>query len=151
MDYSSRHPDKGSEAIASALDVPRSRIRPWLDGGQHDAVRATDVASGVVLDVVEGDGSPGWISISGSTQRVDHVEVLVVAGDERGRRGEVLALQIAPCSAASSASIWYGARSASRRSGADAWASPRTSICRGVRCRSSKSLALLAGPDPDGR
>lgn len=44
MAYSSRHPSKGSSAIASALDLPRGRIRPWLDGSAPDAVRAIDTA-----------------------------------------------------------------------------------------------------------
>ncbi|AGB16632.1 hypothetical protein Halru_2038 [Halovivax ruber XH-70] len=44
MDYRSRHPNKGSSAIASALELPRSRIRTWLDGGQPDAAHAIDVA-----------------------------------------------------------------------------------------------------------
>lgn len=31
MEAKDRHPDKGSAAIATLLDLPRSRIRPWLD------------------------------------------------------------------------------------------------------------------------
>ncbi|PCR88678.1 hypothetical protein [Natrinema ejinorense] len=42
--YASRHPSQGSSAIASALDLPRGRIRPWLDGGAPDAVNAIDTA-----------------------------------------------------------------------------------------------------------
>jgi len=52
MDYRSRHPNKGSSAIASKLDLPRGRIRTWLDGGQPDAARAIDVAR-----------RQGWIEI----------------------------------------------------------------------------------------
>jgi len=44
MRYASQHPDKGSSAIANALDLPRSRIRPWLDGSQPDPVRAIATA-----------------------------------------------------------------------------------------------------------
>jgi hypothetical protein len=37
------HPDQGSSAVASALDLPRSRIRSWVDGdGRPDAVRGLD-------------------------------------------------------------------------------------------------------------
>ncbi|ELY73213.1 hypothetical protein [Natrinema pallidum] len=42
--YHSRHPDKGSSAIASALELPRGRVRPWLDGAAPDAVNAIDTA-----------------------------------------------------------------------------------------------------------
>ncbi|ADD03885.1 uncharacterized protein Nmag_0293 [Natrialba magadii ATCC 43099] len=39
--------DVGSGATASALDLPRSRIRTWVDqGGEPDAVRAIDTARG---------------------------------------------------------------------------------------------------------
>ncbi|QCW05221.1 hypothetical protein [Natrinema pallidum] len=44
MDYASRHPNKGSSAIASALELPRGRIRPWLDGAKPDAVRGIETA-----------------------------------------------------------------------------------------------------------
>ncbi|AGB31771.1 hypothetical protein C488_14972 [Natrinema pellirubrum DSM 15624] len=44
MDYAARHPDKGSSAVASALELPRSRIRPWLDGAKPDAVRGLETA-----------------------------------------------------------------------------------------------------------
>ncbi|WP_440767496.1 hypothetical protein [Natronorubrum sp. DTA7] len=43
--YASKHPNKGSSAVASALELPRSRIRLWVDGdGRPDAVRAIDAA-----------------------------------------------------------------------------------------------------------
>lgn len=44
MRYKSKHPNKGSQAIATALELPRGRIRPWLDGAKPDAVRAIDTA-----------------------------------------------------------------------------------------------------------
>jgi len=31
IDYAARHPDQGSSAIANRLDLPRGRIRPWLN------------------------------------------------------------------------------------------------------------------------
>lgn len=40
MAYSSRHPNMGSGAIASRLNLPRPRVRPWLDGAVPDPVRA---------------------------------------------------------------------------------------------------------------
>jgi hypothetical protein len=45
MRYASKHPNKGSQAVATATETPRSRIRTWIDdGGAPDAVRAIDTA-----------------------------------------------------------------------------------------------------------
>jgi len=44
MSHSSRHPNKGSSAVASTFDLPRGRVRPWLDGGAPDAVRGLETA-----------------------------------------------------------------------------------------------------------
>ena len=42
-DYCAAHPEQGSGAVASALDLPRGRIRSWVDGdGRPDAVRGLD-------------------------------------------------------------------------------------------------------------
>lgn len=44
VSYANRH-DVGSSAAASALDLPRSRLRPWIDGDSvPDPVRAIDTA-----------------------------------------------------------------------------------------------------------
>lgn len=66
MDYKSRHPNKGSAAIASALELPRSRIRTWLDGGQPDAARAIDVAR-----------RKGWIEIGSEEPPFEALNALV--------------------------------------------------------------------------
>jgi hypothetical protein len=43
--YCAEHPQKGSSAVASALELPRGRIRPWVDGdSKPDPVRAIHVA-----------------------------------------------------------------------------------------------------------
>lgn len=44
LEYRGEHPNKGSSAVASALDLPRSRIRPWFDGSKPDPVHAIDAA-----------------------------------------------------------------------------------------------------------
>ncbi|ELY64711.1 hypothetical protein [Natrinema versiforme] len=44
MAYASKHPSKGSSAIASALELPRGRIRPWLDDSKPDVVRGIETA-----------------------------------------------------------------------------------------------------------
>lgn len=52
MEYKSHHPNKGSQAIASVLDLPRSRIRPWLDGAAPDVVHGIRAA-----------GEHGWLNL----------------------------------------------------------------------------------------
>ncbi|MXV62809.1 hypothetical protein GS429_12180 [Natronorubrum sp. JWXQ-INN-674] len=45
MRYASEHPNKGSHAISTALEIPRSRIRPWLDeGSKPDPAHAIETA-----------------------------------------------------------------------------------------------------------
>ncbi|SDM47038.1 hypothetical protein SAMN04487949_1772 [Halogranum gelatinilyticum] len=46
MRYASKHPNKGSQAVSTRVDLPRSRIRPWMDGAKPDAVRGIDAAVG---------------------------------------------------------------------------------------------------------
>lgn len=40
--YAAMYPDKGSAAVPTAPELPRSRIRPCMNGGKPDAVRAFD-------------------------------------------------------------------------------------------------------------
>lgn len=43
--YAAEHPEKGSAAIASEFEVPRGRIRPWLNNGSMpDPARAVQIA-----------------------------------------------------------------------------------------------------------
>ncbi|WP_255168496.1 hypothetical protein [Natrononativus amylolyticus] len=44
MKYASEHPNKGSSAISSALEIPRGRVRGWLEGSKPDPANAIDVA-----------------------------------------------------------------------------------------------------------
>lgn len=44
LEYTSRHPDEGSTAVSSALELPRGRIRPWMDGSAPDSVRGIETA-----------------------------------------------------------------------------------------------------------
>jgi hypothetical protein len=43
-EYRLSHPDAGSTAVARALELPRSRVRPWLDGSAPDPVHAVQDA-----------------------------------------------------------------------------------------------------------
>jgi len=43
--YASKHPNKGSQAVSTATETPRSRIRTWIDdGGAPDVVRGLEMA-----------------------------------------------------------------------------------------------------------
>ena len=47
LEFASHHPTMGSSAIAARVDLPRSRIRPWVDGddpAKPDCVHAVDLA-----------------------------------------------------------------------------------------------------------
>lgn len=33
LEYTANHPNRGSSAVSSALDLPRGRIRPWMESG----------------------------------------------------------------------------------------------------------------------
>jgi hypothetical protein len=39
-----KHPNKGSAALASVVELPRGRIRPWLDGSRPDCYRGLQTA-----------------------------------------------------------------------------------------------------------
>lgn len=74
-EYASHHPDKGSGAVASALDLPRSRIRTWVDsGGAPDPVHGLRTALDRRWLVPESDRKRrralavcvAWISAGGS-------------------------------------------------------------------------------------
>jgi len=40
--YAARHPNAGSYAVGRALNLPRGRVRPWLNETMPDAMRALD-------------------------------------------------------------------------------------------------------------
>lgn len=44
LDYRDANPQAGASKIARALDLPRSRVRPWLNGSTPDPVRAIQAA-----------------------------------------------------------------------------------------------------------
>ncbi|MFB6119062.1 hypothetical protein [Halosegnis sp.] len=56
QEYVADHPNAGSTAVARALELPRSRVRPWPDDGMPDAVRAIETAARKGwLDAAPGD------------------------------------------------------------------------------------------------
>jgi hypothetical protein len=45
QEYTSQHPDEGSHAVSTALELPRERIRPWVDGDSRpEPVKAIETA-----------------------------------------------------------------------------------------------------------
>jgi len=47
LEYAADHPNKGSQALSTALELPRGRIRTWVDdGGRPDVVRGVQIAEG---------------------------------------------------------------------------------------------------------
>lgn len=45
LDFHARHPELGSTAIGTALDLPRGRVRSWLEGSIPDPVRGIQRAT----------------------------------------------------------------------------------------------------------
>ncbi|WP_435359520.1 hypothetical protein [Haloarchaeobius sp. DFWS5] len=65
--YASRHPNKGSGAVSTALELPRGRIRSWVDGnGMPDPVRAIERAREL-----------GWLDIAAGTDKASGLVKLV--------------------------------------------------------------------------
>lgn len=44
LEYTGKHPQKGSSAVGSALDLPRGRVHPWMNGSRPAPVRAIQIA-----------------------------------------------------------------------------------------------------------
>ncbi|WP_220618851.1 hypothetical protein [Haloarcula rubra] len=65
--YTAKNPNKGSTAVASALNLPRSRIRSWVDGdGRPDAVRGMQKAQ-----------RNGWFNLDWDSPTLQTLNVLV--------------------------------------------------------------------------
>lgn len=65
--FVSQHPELGSSAVASALDLPRSRIRAWVDrDGRPDPVRGLETAR-----------DHGWLTRDFDTATARALNVLV--------------------------------------------------------------------------
>lgn len=66
LDFTASHPDAGSTQIANRLELPRGRIRPWLDGAQPDCVRGLQVAEEM-----------GWINAGSDSDTFHGLNVFV--------------------------------------------------------------------------
>lgn len=66
MRHASMHPNQGSQAVSTRLELPRSRIRPWMDGAKPDCVRGIERAE-----------SNGWIPLENSSSNLRMLAELV--------------------------------------------------------------------------
>ncbi|AFZ73673.1 hypothetical protein [Natronobacterium gregoryi] len=66
--YASDHPRKGSGAVSTALELPRSRIRPWLDDSKPNPVRAIETARNY-----------GWLECTYDSPAFDPLNTLVAS------------------------------------------------------------------------
>lgn len=67
LEYTGEHPNKGSSAVANALDLPRGRIRPWMDNNARpDPTRGIQAAE-----------SHGWLDLSWENDIFAGLNVLV--------------------------------------------------------------------------
>lgn len=78
IEYTAEHPNLGSSAVSTRLELPRSRIRPWMDdGAKPDPVRALEIAEGY-----------GWLDLENGAPPFEGLNILVAwifaAGSLRG-------------------------------------------------------------------
>lgn len=99
LEYTGRHPNKGSAAVASALNLPRGRVQPWMDGGRPAPVRAIQIAEEHEWLPLDADSSvfpafnqlAAWIFSRGSITNADFLPTFVCTTEpERDRLSQVL-------------------------------------------------------------
>jgi len=91
--YRAEHPDAGRHAVGTALDLPPSRVRGWLNGGRPDAVRGYEHARDRGWLPFEVDSAVGagltvllaWVYAGGSIAAQHYVPYFAVGDtEERG-------------------------------------------------------------------
>ena len=101
LEWRGKHPNKGSSAASSALDLPRSRIRPWFDkGSKPEPVHAVDTAEEHGwLDAQPGERVfealsvlHAWVYAGGSIEQTNYASTFAV-GKEDPRDLAIEALQ----------------------------------------------------------
>ncbi|TYL37239.1 hypothetical protein CV102_18160 [Natronococcus pandeyae] len=73
LEYTGRQPNAGSQRVASKLNLPRSRIRPWMDGSIPHPVRAIQTAE-----------TRDWLPLTEDTDAFDPLNRLVAWGCSQG-------------------------------------------------------------------
>lgn len=71
--FAADNPDLGSGAIASALGLPRGRVRSWLEGARPDALRGIETAN-----------ERGWLNLDYGARAFRGLNVLVAWVYARG-------------------------------------------------------------------
>lgn len=67
LEFTGEHPNKGSAAVASAVELPRGRIRPWIDDdARPDPVRGVQIAE-----------EHGWLDLEWTEPPFTGLNVLV--------------------------------------------------------------------------
>lgn len=74
QEVAAKHPNKGSSALSSIVELPRNRIRPWLDDSMPDCYRALQIAlsNGWIIESWDDETAAGlnalaaWLCSSGS-------------------------------------------------------------------------------------
>ncbi len=66
LTYAQEHPGDGSTTIANRFDLPRGRVRPWLDGSRPDCVRGLQDAEAL-----------GWIDVAPSSDTLRGLNVML--------------------------------------------------------------------------
>jgi hypothetical protein len=85
-----KHPNKGSAALSSVVELPRSRIRPWMDGGRPDCYRGlqTALSNGWLLEEWDRRGRglnclAAWLLSSGGIDKRGVATWIADTGGER--------------------------------------------------------------------
>lgn len=88
MRWHTAHPKQGSHAASTALELPRSRLRVWFDGGKPDAAHAIDTAE-----------SHGWLKAAPGDPVFEGLAVLhawILAGGCLSKETFALSLAVGP-------------------------------------------------------
>jgi hypothetical protein len=87
-DHCAEHPNQGSTAVATALDLPRGRIRAWVDSDSRpDAVRGLETCT-----------ANGWLHLEWAAPTLRALAALIVwivVGGSLPRRGWTPAFSVA--------------------------------------------------------
>ena len=98
LEYIAENPQKGSSAVSSALELPRGRVHPWMNGSRPAPVRAVQIAEGqewLPLTTEEDDAVwftelVAWIFSRGSITEADYSPSFVCSSEsEQSRLGTV--------------------------------------------------------------
>lgn len=97
IEYCGDHPNAGSQAVATALEIPRGRLRPWLNGAKPDPIHALDTAeTNDWLDTQPGDRTfealavlTAWLFAGGSLDTQTFVPLFAVDDDDPQEVAEV--------------------------------------------------------------